>query len=220
MTTFLAALRWQLRPLLWVNLTALSGAIGFTLLWGEALEFLVTPYVILCVALHSAIVVFLLGRNGSRGSRFLYAQGFTRDEIWWSTFSASLLSGIVVCGSVWLILVLGIRAQLQDWLQNPWFPFMAKQEPVFAGWMLLEYILLLPLLHYAWVRARQPVPDSGAGWLICMFGFVMLIWTITDLRHALLEPTLFRIALSGFLLLAGLLTAASRKLHRQVEVRS
>jgi hypothetical protein len=212
--------RWQLRQLIWVNLAAVACAVGFVLFWNEALEFLVTPYVIAFVALHAALVVLLLGRNGSSGTRFLYAQGLTRDQVWWSTSSASMLSGLVVCGSVWLILVLGIRGQLQDWLQNPWFPFMAKEEPAIAGWMLLEYVLLLPLLHYVWVRARQPMPDSGAGWLICLIGFVMLIWSITELRQALLEPTLFRVALAGFLLPAGILMTANWKLHRQVEVRS
>ena len=130
-----------------------------------------------------------------------------------------MISGLIVCLSVWLILVCGLRAWLQDWLQNPWFPFMARNEPAIAGWILLEYMLLLPLLHYAWVRARQPMRDAGAGWLICVSGFVMLIWSITELRAALLEPSLLRIALVGFLLLAGLLMTANWLLHRHVAGR-
>jgi hypothetical protein len=220
MSTYLAAVRWQLRQLIWINLAALLCAVGFILFWHEALEFLVTPWVVPFVALHSGLVVMLLGRNGSSGTRFLYAQGLTRDQVWWSTYSVSLISGLVVCGSVWLILILGIRSQLQDWMQNPWFPFMATEEPAIAGWLLLEYVLLLPLLHYVWVRSRQPMREAGAGWLICVAGLVMLTWSITELRRTLLEPTLFWIALVGFLSLAGLLMLVNWRLHRDVEVRS
>lgn len=219
MSIYLTAVRWQLRQLVWVNLAALLCAAAFVLLWHEALEFLVTPYVVSFVALHCGLVVLLLGRNGSSGTRFLYAQGLTRDQVWWSTYSASLISGLVICGSVW-ILILGIRSQLQDFLQNPWFPFMAKEEPAIAGWMLLEYVLLLPLLHYVWVRARQPMPGAGAGWLMCVTGLFMLTASITELRFALLEAALCRWAVIGFLMMAVLLMTANWKLHRQTEVRA
>ena len=61
---------------------------------------------------------------------------------------------------------------------------------------------------------------SGAGWLVCVAGFVMLTGTAGELRNVLLEPTLRALALAGLLLLPGLLMTANWFLHRHVEVRS
>ncbi len=216
-----ALLRWQLRQLLPINACMFVVTVLYTLgRFGP----IVAPGdfgLLLGVIAHSGVVVWQLGRGTSRATGFLHTQGYSRNEMWFQMMVASAFSAFVVCGSMWLIMVTGLRAGLQDVLiQNPWFPFMRTAEYAVPGILLLEYATVLLLIHYAWIRANQSAKDSSGGWMLMCLGICFLLWGfgmswshrwhpwILDAMPILFIPSLLVTLIAGF------------RLHRTTEVRS
>jgi hypothetical protein len=218
MKTFLILTRWQFRQLYWINGLFTGTAVIATLSMYTAIDFLRTPFFISVVLLHCALMVLLLGRSEPRGPGYLYAQGFSRDQLWWSTFFATFLSGLLVCFCVWLTIISGARAQIQAAIGNPWFPLAGTIDAKSAKWFLLEYGLLLPPMHYVWIRARQPQSDAGAGWTLAMGSIAFYGYCLMSLSQASTGQT---VLLSGIsILLAVVSLIGCWRFHRNVEVQS
>jgi len=110
---------WQFKKLFLINLFALI-ATGLYVLLRVAPFTSRELFLLSGVLLHSWLITWKLGRSPVRQSRFLYAWGFTRDQIWWHTLLASITSGALVCGTAWLLMVFQLRCFVQDQLlANP-----------------------------------------------------------------------------------------------------
>jgi hypothetical protein len=210
--------RWQMRQLQWMNWLMACGAFMFALLSAIPLMFFQSPFLMLLVGIHCAAMVLTLGRSEPRGPGFLYAQGFSRNQLWWSTFLATLLSGVLVCAMFWLAIATGLRALIQNAIGNPWFPVIGTIEASAALGFLIEYAILLPPLHYVWVRARQPQSDAAAGWTLAA-AVIIYYCTCYGLMGQLLTSS---IALLVAEVSAPALTmlVACWAFHPQVEVQS
>lgn len=214
-------LLWQLRQLFLINAAAMVIAGLYTLLRAEPMVAPGELRMLMAVIVHSAAVVWVLGRVSSRHVGFLHAQGFTRDQIGWHTFLASLLSAVLVCSTVLLLMVTGLRSFVADHVfESPWFPFMASGEYSLPFILLLGYAIVLPLMHYAWVRFNQPFGGAASGWMMMISGLVFLIWSGSMLWMHRLETTFLLVVAVSYVPGIILLTVACWRLHRTMEVRS
>ncbi len=214
----LTLIRWQLKQLFWINLIALIYFILMTLYKQEAILFARSQWLMLGVFLHCCGVALIAGRSSPRGSGFLYSQGFSRDQLWWANFLASLMSGVFVCLLIYVVIATGFRAAVQSLHGNPWAPVMGSIELSAIKWIALEYLLLFALFHYVWVRARQPARDSAAGWMIAiaMTSFVGVGYERLNGANATRSIMIASFALG----LALLFVIANWKFHRSVEVQA
>ncbi|MDB5387609.1 MAG: hypothetical protein JWM11_3255 [Planctomycetaceae bacterium] len=218
MKLMLILTRWQIRQLFWANCLAMCCATWFALMSNSAIVFSRNVSVAFGVLVHCGIMVLILGRSEPRGPGFLYCQGFSRDQLWWSAFAATVCSGVLVCLSFWLIIATGLRVVVQQALGNPWFPMAGTIEAKSTKWFLMEYILLLPPLHYIWVRARLPQRDAGAGWALAagILAFDAHCYTYAD--QVTPSSAAILIGVTGLLALVTLI--ASWQFHRQTEVQA
>jgi hypothetical protein len=218
MKTMLILTRWQLRQLFWPNCLAVCAGVLFVLLSSAAVTFLRNELVMFGVFVHCGVLVLILGRSDPRGPGFLYSQGFSRDQLWWSTFVATLFSGLIVCFMCWFTIITGLRALVQEATGNPWFPAAGTIDAGSVKWFMLVYVLVLPPLHYIWVRARQPMCDPTAG-LMLSVGIVWLYSRcLIDTNH--LSPAHAARMIGATALLASLTLIGCWIFHRQVEVQS
>jgi len=169
---------------------------------------------------HSLLIVGLL-RNSRTSPPFAYSRGFSRDTLWAHEMLASAIAASAAWLPVALLVWCGARSVVQDrLLSNPLFPFIAPREyNVLWGWLAL-YGLILPALHYSWIRAAQPVrwPDSGVWLAVAIVIGVVTIWNSP--RFPLRETLWFRIAIwTAGASIALCLLVAGRRLHRELEAR-
>lgn len=218
MNTMLILTRWQLRQLFWPNFLALCVGVLFVLLSSSAITFLRNEYIMFGVFVHCSVLVLILGRSDPRGPGFLYSQGFSRDQLWWSTFFATLLSGFIVCFICWLTIVTGLRALVQETIGNPWFPVAGTIDSKSVKWFVPVYLLVLPPLHYIWVRARQPFRDPTAGLMLAGGIFWIYSSGLGDTNHLSLATAALLIGATATL--ASITLVACWLFHRQSEVQS
>ena len=166
---------WQFKKLGLLNFFAVLAVGSYVLLR-------VTPFtchelvLLLGVLLHCWLIAWRLWRSSPRQSGFLYSWGFTRDEIWWQTYLASLASAALVCGVAWLLMVLQVRFLVQDGLvANPYFLVPQSGEYWVPWFCFYGYLLVLPMLHYAWVRSKHSAKGKFVGWMIMFGGLVLLV---------------------------------------------
>jgi len=216
-----ALLKWQLRQLWLSNIVMLALGVPYVLLTKEPLIPPGNLVALLAIIAHSGIMAACLGRISSPRIGFLYAQGFTRDQIWWHTLLASVVSATLVCGTTWLLMVTGLRAIIQDqYLESPCFPYAARAEGTFPFILLFEYALTIPLVHYSWVRANQPCGDAEAGLTLSIGGICLLLWGYgMALSHSRYPGFLSLVAWSCAPLILLLILVCWRT-HRRMEVRS
>ena len=216
-----ALLKWQLRKLWLFNIVMLALGVPYVLLTKEPLIPPGNLVPLSAIIVHSGIMAASLGRISSPRIGFLYAQGFTRDQIWWHTLLASVVSAILVCGTAWLLMVTGLRAYVHDQLlESPWFPYAARAEGAFPLILLFEYALTIPLMHYSWVRANQPYSDAEAGLTLSIGGVCLLLWGYgMALSHSRYPGFLSLVAWSCTPLILLLILVCWRT-HRRMEVRS
>jgi hypothetical protein len=108
------------------------------------------------------------------------------------------------------------RSALLDKMQNPNYPIMAPFEMTQPFHWLAGYALLLPVLHYAWIRHQQPTKGPNDGlWLA--IGYLMAQLVTITLPFSLYPPRW--ILATAFPAVSLALFAAGRRLYRQVEVR-
>ena len=218
MKVMISLIRWHLQQLRLINSVVLCAAVILGLFWPSAITFQGSSFAMMAVLVHCAVMAVILGRSESRGPGFLYAQGFSRDQLWWSTFFASLASGLTACVGLALVISTGLRGLVQQGLGNPWFPLAGTVEVPEIRWFLLEYCLLLPPAHYVWIRARQPLHDAAAGWMLAI-GIVMFYGFGLGYRgRAGLE--FFSFPVCADVLLALLTLFGCWRFHRQVEVQA
>lgn len=216
-----ALFRWQLRQLSAINLVAVAAVSMYVLLRQTPLVAPGEFPVFLAVCLHCGLIVWRLGHVTAPRTGFLHSQGFTRDEIWWQTFFASWASGLLVCGTAWLLIVTRLRCVVQDrWYQNMYFPFYAPEEVIVPWAWLFAYTIVLPLMHYVWVRANQPCRGAASGWMVMTLGLGMLVLTFDRLGVRHWESTSLLLFAALHVPAALLLVMGSWRLHRTMEIRT
>ena len=104
--------------------------------------------------------------------------------------------------------------------QNIYFPFYASAEFSLPWAWLFEYAMVLPLMHYVWVRANQPCRSAASGWMVMTLGLCILAWVFDRLGVHHWE-TPFLLLFAGLHIPAAfLLVIGCWRLHRTLEVRS
>lgn len=212
--------KWQFRSVLPITGIATAISLLYTLFEFEPLRFETSFNVWLFIAVHCGCLAVALGRTGSRSFGFLYSQGFPRDVLWRHVLLTSAASVFVVACPVVLLLATGLRSRYQEWTGNYWYPLMSGTEWPFVVWSLLAYAVLIPVFHYAWIRAALPVRGQSVGGLIvigALFAAVS-IWNGVSVPSMPLWTVWF---MAGSFVLASLsLAIGGQKLHRRLEVRS
>ncbi len=208
-------LRYLLSHTTPITVVAVPVACLFILCWRDVLD-VRNAWVSLFIVVHSLLIVRSLGRFDRGSFAFLHTRGFSSDCIWAHKMLASLLAVLVVWIPVALIVSTPIRSALQDVTFNPNFPIMAQREQFMPLVWLVEYCVTIPLFHYSWIRRAQPVRGSmgGAFTAAGVIGAVCIL-----VSEAYRHPWFNWLALVGVVVMACVL-AASRKLHRRLEVRS
>ncbi len=167
--------------------------------------------------IHSCLLILSLTHNTGGRLAFLYTRGYSRNCLWAHTMAAAGLSALIVWGLAAAIVWTPLRSSFQMLVGNPSFPIMAPLETSVPWVWLLIYALSLPLFCYVRVRRAHPTRGgNGAGILM----IVLVVEMLPTLRTGRLGHGHWRI-LAGVLLVAAAVTlAASRRLHRKVQVLS
>jgi len=198
------------------TLATLVGGVGmamYTLVHAEALTWRDANPALLA-ALQSLMLAWVFGRFGSREFAFLYTRGYRRDVLWACVMLTSVLSAAVPIALSQAIVWSGLRNFVHQ--NDPMFPYVGLRET----WVPLEwslyYVVLLPGVHYAWIRMAQPFRGQRMGILFAgAMGF-----------GAFYADGLAPHGWRGWLLMAagtvvvGALLIAGRCLHRELEVRT
>lgn len=212
---------WQLRQLKLINIIAIIVS-GVWLILHQATMQIPGPFLLLPgTAVHCAAVVWTLGRATSRHTGFLHVQGLTRDQIWWHTFTATLISGGMVVLISAVIILSGLRAWVQDvWIESPYFLVPVSSENWIPLILVLHYAFILPLMHYVWIRANQPFRGTTAGWMMMSLGLCFYLWSFAMAEGHRSSPRfLIIVALTHIPAIAMLIVSCNR-IHRTLEVRS
>jgi len=211
---------WQLRRLWAINMLAVVTA-GLYVLLRVAPMTQPELLMLFAIILHCGLIVWKLRRSLTRQASFLETQGYTHDQIWWQTMFASFASGAAVCVAAWLLMVLQVRCFVQDrWFVNPYFPFSASKEYWVPWTWLFAYAIVLPLMHFAWVRARQPCEGAASGWLIMVLGLCLLAWCLGRISGPDVSTGILVTFAALHLPAAILLIAAGRKLYGTMEANT
>ena len=167
----------------------------------------------------SFMLAVTFGRFEWPSFAFTYSRGYSRDSLWGHLMLAGALSVLTAWLVAGLMLWTGLRNLLHDrLLRSPYFPIMAPREMSVPMFWLGLYVLLVPALHYAWIRRAQPAKGRHGG------NFVVI-----GLLAALLVGSSMVRSLDAWLAwLSGVLYAAvvvglilgGRALHRSLEVRA
>jgi tryptophan-rich sensory protein len=216
----LGLLRWYLSPPLMMGQGACMGlAWAYVLLKREPLFEPNDFWPWLFILFHSFLVVKNLRGNGHvHRYGFLYARGFDRDTLWVHAMLAHVLGVLMVWLPVALFVWLPIRGAVQDHLlKSPYYPlFMPLEAPLPLVWLAV-YIILGPVLHYAWIRRAQPTRGSDAGNFTTVGFLVAAFATLGMVLYR--EPWAKCFALATGLAIAGILLVAGWRLHRSAEVQ-
>ncbi|MGZ0164825.1 MAG: hypothetical protein ACKVII_12960 [Planctomycetales bacterium] len=215
---------WQLRPLLLISLAGCVLSNSLALLHPVPLLPMklrdVSNPVILFVVVHCCWIAIAEGRYGSRSFGFLFAQGFSRRTLQ----GHSLLAAFISVMLVWLPLAAGVWTGFRSWLldqwRNPWFPWAGPLESDFPTMVLLLYVVLIPSLRYAWIRAALPCRGGGSGIVVTCGILIQLKLTLTS-RHVFPTPDRYGLTMLALLCLASLvLFVAGARLYDDIEVRT
>lgn len=211
-------LHWQLRLLLPVTAVAAPVAALWTL---HIPGLLFTPSAAppLFILLHSVAIGHFLGRMSSPDFAYLHGRPFSRDTLWAHTMLASLLGALMAWLPAALIVWSGARSAWQDVIGNPNFPILAGREMAVPWSWLAIYGLMLPVVHYDWIRQLQPTRAADESLLLVVaFLFALLVvWGSGNIWMG--KPGLFPVMAAVFTGSALALLIAGRQLYRRVEVR-
>ncbi|MCB9953777.1 MAG: hypothetical protein H6824_22620 [Planctomycetaceae bacterium] len=210
--------RWQLRQVNYLNWVMVVCVIGWSLFTSEPISFMHGATMASAIFVHAALIVLILGSSSTSGAGFIYSQGFSRDQIWWSQALALLMSAAMPCVAFLLTVGTGLRGIIQGAFENPWFPLLGSSELSELKWMLLAYAAVFSTLSYIWIRARQPSKDAAAGWMLAVAQTAFFIYCWTWMRFA--PPWLCSVLVGTTLLLIATTTLALWKFHQSVEVQA
>lgn len=207
--------RWMMRQAMPVTIPAAVTAGLYVLLNRDVLE-IADPWAWVFIGLHSLALTACWGRPGSRGGAYLYTRGFDRDTLWNHLMLATIANIVTVWGPAAAMIWTGWRCFVQDHtFQSPNFPIMAPLESMTPVAWLAGYVLLLATFHYAWIRHAHPARGWRAGWWMSAG---MIAAVLTCVEYGRFRQSVPWWALAGSLLLAILLLALTRRLHRRIEV--
>ncbi len=216
LTLYLLRSVWPVTVLAWLV------SIPLVLLYRDVI-WIAIIWLDLFVLVHSAAIVTMLSRFRSGEFAFLRGRGFSRDVLWRHTMQASLLAVLGVWLPVALAIWTPLRATVQDSLQNPLFPFMAKTEH-FAPWLWLGmYAVLLPVFHWVAIRLVLPGRAGLAGVLLATGAVIAIFDSISAALRIVRsaygdERTITMVSLTVLIALLALI--ASWRMHRRLEVQA
>jgi hypothetical protein len=160
------------------------------------------------------MLAWAFGRFGSREFAFLYTRGYRRDVLWAHVMGTCVLSAAVPIALSQAIVWSGLRNFVHQY--NPMFPFVGVRET----WVPLEwslcYIVLLPLVHYAWMRMAQPFRGQRMGILFAGAMGFGAFYAYSIAPHGWRGGLL----MAAGAVVVGALMIAGRRLHRELEVRT
>ena len=216
MTILWPLLFWIFRPLRWLTIFSVIGVTLYLLFQDQPLDFRRDSYVITFVLVHSFLISRLIGRVRSESFADLYSQGFSRNVIWSHCWLATLASVLITWLPAAILIVSPLRGQLQNALQNPWFPLMASTEWPYLCLVGLLYALVLPVFHYEWIRSAAPFRELISGHLLAI-GYFVFAATVFDrfwqMSHRWWIP-------ACFMTVSLILGVLGRWLHQRIEVYS
>ncbi len=162
---------------------------------------------------HPLGLVMLLGRYRSTEFAFLYTRGFSRNALWGHIMLFTALSIVLAWFPVWVFSLTPLPQWLYSFAGVEGAPYPLPSARFFRVMSsFISYPLLIPALHYAWIRQAQPDRNSEAGFWIPL----AVVWGgIGPQRLENIVP-IFRIVWLGVGLL---LLVWSYRLHRSMEVR-
>lgn len=212
-------LLWLWRKTLPVTIVTAAAAVAMALLVPNRLQvqFLGgwTGLLALLVFSHSVAVASMQGRPFSGASGYLYSRGFTRDRLWVHHILASAASVLVVWLAAGLVVWTPLRGWVQWGLGNPFYPGAAWLEADFPLRPLPAYGLLLPVLHYSWIRGAQPTRDRWVGPMLVAWA-ILLLPPLAAWGSA--ETPLVQWSVPAAAAAAVLLVILGMRLHRRMEV--
>jgi hypothetical protein len=210
-------LTWMLRPVLPVSLVAMVVALAYVLSRHEPLD-TKDGWAGAFIVVHGCLVVMRLGRTTAGPFAFLYTRGYSRDRLWAHTMLTTLAAVVVVWVPAALTIWLGLRSNYQDVLrQSPFFPIMAPLETAVPLVWLAAYVVLLAVLHYAWIRQAQPTRGGAAGPLM-VAGLVVAGLSIFNAGQ--IEQPVYWIIWIGCVVVTVAALWGGLRLHRRIEVRA
>lgn len=210
-------LRWVLWPVLPVSLVATVVASLYVLFRREPLE-PADGWAGAFIVVHCCFLVMRLGRVGAGPFAFLYTRGYSRDRLWAHTMLASLVAVLIVWLPAALLIWLGLRSGFQDTVrESPYFPIMAPLETTVPLVWLAAYLVLLPVLHYAWIRQAQPARGGATGPLLAAG---LVVTAVSTLNAGRIEPPVWWIIWIGCVVVVVAALWGGRRLHRSIEVRA
>ena len=120
-----------------------------------------------------------------------------------------------------------VRSLVQDQLiVNPYFLNSTFGESWVPWVWLYGYVVVLPMMHYAWVRSKHSARGKLNGWVLMSFGVAILIWSFFQSsptehwKNPVPAPFfLLLILVVAFILATALLLIAGRRLHGTMESR-
>lgn len=212
---------WQLRQLTFINIIAVLVAASWFVMHREPMRIPGPAVLLLSIAFHCAVMVWKLGRMSSRYTGFLHAQGLTRDQIWRHTFLATLTSGAIVSLMSAFVIHSGLRSWVQDNVyESPYFLVPVASEKWIPLLVMFHYSVMLPLMHYTWVRANQPFRGTTGGWMMMSLGLCFYLWSFGMAYGHRSSPGFLTIVALAHLPAIVLLLITCRRVHRTLEVRS
>jgi hypothetical protein len=151
---------------------------------------------------------------------FLYTRGYTRDVIWSHTLA---MWGLVVL-AVWLPASLAVwtplRSLVQDRMfENPNYPLMQPTEAMVPLVWLGIWFLTGAACYYGAIRSYQPTREEPFGSLLYLAAIIAAFVVLIP-RSQPLAGWLIALIVAAGLVASVVLLAASRRLHRRMEVRS
>jgi len=165
-----------------------------------------------------AIIVFFhcyslassLGRPADKHFAFLFSRGYSRDTLWLNTMIATAISVL----AVWLPAAIVVWTPLRaNFLPDPEYPIVAAAERTVPLAWLAWYALLMPFLHYEWIRWAQPTRGAFGATLV-QAGMIVVAYPIVVVAPWPRWPILWA---PGALVALGAFTA-TRRLYARIEV--
>ncbi len=208
--------RWLLRRTSVVTWPAMLAAMLYVALkpmpwnWNDA-----TP--LLFVLVHALALMRLLG--GAKP--YLYTRGFDRDTLWLNLMLATVIAVLPVWLPAALIVWSPLRSIIQaDLFHNGWYPLMRPEDAIWPWLWLAGYAVLMPAVHYAWIRRAQATRGGGGGDMLALAQIATVITVCLLGRAIAREPLLVWTVLSALMLSALFALTASWRQHRHMEVTS
>jgi hypothetical protein len=188
----------------------LPGTDGPTFIWlAQPLGLVV---LLLITVAHPLGLGMLLGRYRKKEFAFLYTRGFSRNAVWGHLMLFSVFSVALVWAPACAALQVSLPEKLYILAGTQGSPYMTFTAILYCATAFPSYPLLIPAVHFAWIRQAQPDRSTEAGFWLGLAVALGLMRLLFSTDHAPEFPAISIIV--GLLLLAW-----SRRLHQRMELR-